>query len=361
MSTTQQLPRRSLLWLLAALTIAIVPHIGHLPAWVLAVVCIALGWRYRVHQGRWSFPSRMLKLLLVAMALMGVVTVATVSLYSVSSQSYKTVDANQQLQETARFIFTQVGQAARIAGYEDLVGNVGVTGDRSSTSYMRSVFVPEGLVPAVIGYDNSIINTITDSSDDGGNNRGGVNFSDSVAFRFFGSGLASNGAAPDNSVVDCLGSAVAYPIGTTVADVGLSLFWVRTVNGEPELHCLRQGVGTRETQPIARGVESFQVLYGVDTEATNPDLVPNRWASASDLVATDWPRVRAIRVGLVLRGPADSSQGPSATAGDNTLYPLGQTFIGSTTTNGLIFAAPNDGRLRRTFTAVFVLRNSRGQ
>ena len=299
--------------------------------------------------------------LLVAMALMGVVTVAAVSLYSVSSQSYKTVDANQQLQETARFIFTQVGQAARLAGYEDLIGSVGATGDRSATSYMRSVFLPEGTVPAVIGYDNSIIINTLDTSDDGGNNRGGVNFSDSVAFRFFGSGLASNGSAPDNSVVDCLGSAVAYPIGTTVADVGLSLFWVKMVSGEPELQCLRQGIGTRESQPIARGVESFQVLYGVDTKATNPDLVPNRWASASDLVATDWQRVRAVRVGLVLRGPPGSSQGASATASDNTLYPLGQTFIGSATTNGLTFAAPNDGRLRRAFTAVFVLRNSRGQ
>ena len=297
--------------------------------------------------------------LLVAMALMGVVTVAAVALYSVSSQSYKTVDANQQLQETARFIFTQVGQAARIAGYEDLVGSVGVTGDRSATSYMRSVFAPEGAVQSVIGYDDSVINTITDSFDDGGNNRGGVNFSDSVAFRFFGSSLASNGATPDNSVVDCLGTSVGYPTGATVGDVGLSLFWVRTVNGEPELQCLRQGSGTRESQPIARGVESFQVLYGLDVDGT--DLVPNRWASASDLLATDWPRVRAVRVGLVLRGAPGSSQGPSATASENTLYPLGQTFIGSATTNGLTFAAPNDGRLRRAFTAVFVLRNSRGQ
>ncbi len=63
-----QLPRRGLLWLLGALVVAIVPHVAHLPVWILLAVAIALGWRYRIYQGRWSFPSRLVKFLLVSMA-----------------------------------------------------------------------------------------------------------------------------------------------------------------------------------------------------------------------------------------------------------------------------------------------------
>ena len=41
--------------------------------------------------------------LLVAMVLMLLVAIATVALYNVSSSSYRTVDASQELQDSARF------------------------------------------------------------------------------------------------------------------------------------------------------------------------------------------------------------------------------------------------------------------
>ncbi|MBK7728961.1 MAG: DUF3488 domain-containing transglutaminase family protein [Gammaproteobacteria bacterium] len=63
-----QLPRRALLWVLGALVVAIMPHAPRLPVWILLAVGIALGWRYRVYQGRWSFPSRLVRFLLVLMA-----------------------------------------------------------------------------------------------------------------------------------------------------------------------------------------------------------------------------------------------------------------------------------------------------
>jgi hypothetical protein len=43
-----------------------------LPPWVLLVGAIAIGWRYRVHQGAWSFPGRVVRLLLVLMAFLAV-------------------------------------------------------------------------------------------------------------------------------------------------------------------------------------------------------------------------------------------------------------------------------------------------
>lgn len=67
-----QLPRRSLLWLMGMLAVVVAPHLPHLPLWVLAVLAIALGWRYRVYQGRWAFPSRLVRALLVLMAFIAV-------------------------------------------------------------------------------------------------------------------------------------------------------------------------------------------------------------------------------------------------------------------------------------------------
>jgi protein-glutamine gamma-glutamyltransferase len=70
--SAQQLPRRALLWLLLALLAAIGPHASRLPLWVLGVVGLALFWRLRVYQGRWSFAPRTLKVLLVIMAFVAV-------------------------------------------------------------------------------------------------------------------------------------------------------------------------------------------------------------------------------------------------------------------------------------------------
>jgi len=68
----EQLPRRSLAWLLFAFALAVAPHLMRLPVWVIVVLGVAVAWRYRVHQGLWSFPSRTVKLLLVTMAFIAV-------------------------------------------------------------------------------------------------------------------------------------------------------------------------------------------------------------------------------------------------------------------------------------------------
>ena len=49
--------------------------------------------------------------LLVAMVLMLLVAIATVAMYNVSSSSYRTVDANQELQARARFPLECSGRA----------------------------------------------------------------------------------------------------------------------------------------------------------------------------------------------------------------------------------------------------------
>ena len=69
---TAQLPRRSLLWVMGALLLVTAPHLPHLPVGVPAVLGFSLLWRYRVYQGRWPFPSLLVKVLLVLISFIGV-------------------------------------------------------------------------------------------------------------------------------------------------------------------------------------------------------------------------------------------------------------------------------------------------
>ncbi|MFM7272957.1 MAG: DUF3488 domain-containing protein, partial [Gammaproteobacteria bacterium] len=68
----QAIPRRSLLWLMGALLVAALPHAVHQPAWIPGVLLLCFAWRYRVFQGRWPFPARALRVLLVLGSFLGV-------------------------------------------------------------------------------------------------------------------------------------------------------------------------------------------------------------------------------------------------------------------------------------------------
>ena len=327
-----------------------------------------------------SFPSlrqRGLTLveLMVAMVLMLLVSLATVGLFNISATSFKTVDAGQEMQDNARFAMEIIGQAARSAGYQDRTGPV-TDGDMTD-----NVFGPTWIEEdswRVQGVSNAQISGAGGTSLNFGSNNG-VNKSDALVMRFFGSNLPdpSNPAVakfdgsnpvPDGSMIDCSGRSVPYPSGSL--DVGVSGFFVKTLSDEPELYCISWNTETgkfSDTQ-IIRGVESFQVMYGLDTVSPADD-VPDRWISATTgwdakTATPNWNNVVAIRVGMVLRGPVGSAQGQSATAGENDYYPLGQAFTCGTSCSspedGLKFppANPADGRLRRAFAATFMIRNA---
>ncbi len=65
MSHSWQLPRNSLIWLLAAMFAGIAPHLLRLPLWVTLVCLLCGGWRVMVYRSRWHLPGRWLKALLV--------------------------------------------------------------------------------------------------------------------------------------------------------------------------------------------------------------------------------------------------------------------------------------------------------
>lgn len=164
-----------------------------------------------------------------------------------------------------------------------------------------------------------------------------------------------------------------------------SILSVAVSTGEPSLMCSTvDSAGTISTaQPIIRGVENFQVLYGVDgftavnTQFTGAqDSVPDKYLRADQLVVggvadsaatnSNWRRVRSLRIGMVLRGPPNSAQNSVA----QTLYPFGLaksssaaaagSAMSSANDPGTIFAAPADGRLRQVVTFTVHLRNDQG-
>lgn len=66
MKLEDRLPARSgaLLWMIAAIGVAIVPHLFNQPVWVVLTTVLALAWRGGVHLGRLPMPSRWILVLL---------------------------------------------------------------------------------------------------------------------------------------------------------------------------------------------------------------------------------------------------------------------------------------------------------
>ena len=73
MKFDEQIPRNALVWIILTQFALLLPHLGRVPPWVLAVYIGAALWRTMVFQGRWSFPSGYIKTLLTMSGMAGVV------------------------------------------------------------------------------------------------------------------------------------------------------------------------------------------------------------------------------------------------------------------------------------------------
>ena len=72
MSILQQVPRNALVWIIICLFALLAPHAGRLPIWILALYVAAVIWRLQVHRGRWSFPSRSVKVAMILSGFVGI-------------------------------------------------------------------------------------------------------------------------------------------------------------------------------------------------------------------------------------------------------------------------------------------------
>ena len=304
--------------------------------------------------------------LMVAMALGLLIALAAAAALLVSRQGFFAVDAGSQLRDNARYA-------------QDIVQRVGVQAGFKNVFFTSATNAPRDTAPHVFGINNAKRSTSNgwDESSGWGTNDAGKN-SDILVLRAQPSTASAVSTASDGTMIDCLGVAPAA-VPTSEYDRFISILHVQaSSDGEPALMCSREAAGGGfEAQPLVQGVESFQVLYGVDNVVANTaptgttDSVPDRYLRADQLTVTgdqeatydNWRRVRSLRIGLVLR----SQPGSAIDTTTQTLYPLGTSAGSATGTTGsafgssgdvgAVYTAPADRRLRQVVTFTVHLRN----
>lgn len=305
--------------------------------------------------------------LLVAMALGLLVTFAATAALVVARRGFTTVDAASQLRDNARFAADAIQRLAVQAGYKDL--------SNAASRRGNAVGVSADPMPSVFGFDHGIASR---TSLDTVAARTGGTFGDVLVLRHQASETFPGSGEVDASMIDCAG----YPADAPAAnrdDMRTSVFFVASSNdGEPTLKCYRSADGSppfAQSVPLVRGVENFQVLYGVDGVTANTaidpanvsmkaDTVPDRYLRAEQLTVAgndaatraNWRRVRSLRIGMVLR----SEVGTAQEFRTETLYPLGGPAFGTSEDKGTVFTAPADGRVRQVASFTVHLRNDQG-
>lgn len=223
-----------------------------------------------------------------------IVLVSTGLLLSVRT-GFLAQDDEVQLQDGARYALETIARAVRQAAYENW--------DAAEAPILATA----AMSPNIVGLNASRLTAKSKGLEGAiSDPKEVVNGSDVLAVRFFGSGPAPQG---DATMLNCAGFSVPAPASQAEADEarGWSIFYVMRVDGESSLYCKYQAKRKSATdepnwsaQPIVRGVESFQVLYGIDND---DDGMADRYARASDPEdAAFWKNVVVVRIALLMQG-----------------------------------------------------------
>ena len=315
--------------------------------------------------------------LMVALVVGLMVILAAVSVFSTSSRSAGTVDASGQLRDDARFAADIIQRIAVQTGFEDIgfvtrayhgtpQAYMGANGQANPLTMQAPISGLSGQIPG---------DTIPVVTPDGASYNG----SDTLVLRYQAVNKGGSLSDADGSMMVCSGYALGKGdahSATFRTQRAISIFYVELDDdGEPTLYCKwaskEDGTLSQRT-PLVKGVESFKVLYGVDNIApgaatdandatAHAKLVPNRYVTADQMsvsndeaaTQTNWRRVRALRIGMVLRAARNSGQ----TASAEPIYPLGENFGAS--------YIPGDGagdvRLRQNYIFTVNVRNCLNQ
>jgi type IV pilus assembly protein PilW len=318
--------------------------------------------------------------LLVALVLGTLIALAAMASLSVARRGFATVDVASQLRDNSRLAADLIQRIANQGGFLDIPYAVNTRSGDAGAGPLPP--------PPVFGFDNAVmtIDTPPLPADPLNGNRTAasagcavpadtacVNGADILVLRYHTPATMAGGTVGDRSTINCAGITQELA-STSREDLVVSAFHVALSRGEPSLMCSHQdasGAWQTAAQPVIQGVESFQVLYGVDgVTPGNPtagaaDTVAERYLRAEQIVvpgnpvATDnnWRRVRSIRIGMVLRGPPGSAQ--ERGGANDHFFPLG-AGMSSPADVGARFTPPSDGRLRQTVTFTAYLRNHTG-
>jgi type IV pilus assembly protein PilW len=232
--------------------------------------------------------------MMVSLAIGLAVVLAAGRLLGLANGAYAAQTESAAMDDAGRFALELVGRAVRQAAHADLL--------------QLDLSAPVDALPArLAGLDARSLGSTTPGIDVP--LAAVVNGSDVLAVRFPGAGAAPGG---DGSVVDCAGFTIA------AGEEGWSIFYVaKNSSGEAELRCKYRGTSNWSADAVVGGVDSFQVLYGLDTD-TPRDGVANRYVNADAIRTLDaplaglppqernrqshWKRVVSVRIGLLLHG-----------------------------------------------------------
>jgi type IV pilus assembly protein PilW len=246
--------------------------------------------------------------LLVAITIGLFILGAAGALFSSSNAAYVAEGDTAGADEAGRYALDVIGRALRQSAFVDwehvdLGGGIGTaTPARLAGLDARSVSKNS----------DGIADPLADA----------VNGSDVLAVRFPGAGPAPRG---DGSMLTCAGFSVP------AHEEGWSIFYVvRGSDGAGELRCKYRAGGNWGADAVITGVDSFQVLYGLDTDEP-ADGVPNRYVNATEINALDaalvlagttaaergqdllrrtrWKRVVSVQYALLLRGAKSDGRG----------------------------------------------------
>ena len=302
--------------------------------------------------------------LMISVALGLIVILAGSTLLLASKSSYVTVNDSAQLQDTGRFAMEIIARAVHQTSYANW--------DKEDAPLMTGSMNS----PDINGLDSRSLNSAVPNIQS--SLQKSINGSDVLAIRYLGSGAGENG---DGTILNCAGFGVpgVGSIDEVEEGRGWSIFYVATdSSGEPELRCKYHGKNSWTSEAIARGIESFQVLYGIDTDADglpnvfiSADTVnelddnliltgPNAQARAIELrKKTSWKKVVAIKVALLVRGPQKSRS--DALINKYELFGAEYGTVGMAD-NGAIISEENipakeRNRLRKIFQQTIMLHN----
>jgi type IV pilus assembly protein PilW len=339
--------------------------------------------------------------LMVALVLSMLVVLASAAALLMSRQGFVSADAASQLRDNSRFAADAIRRLVKQSGYKDVAFLESPVDIQFNTGASSDSPAP------IFGFNNALLPKDTQSIDTAKNNSRDsdcpftdgtacANGSDILVVRYQAGSLRTSSAAGgdevDKVMFNCAGALQAVtPISSS--DVIESALGVEVINGEPSLICKYKGVGgvVWQTETLIQGVESFQVLYGVDGVSPNtapvpaaalgskpnaqtalgqPDSIPDRYLRSDELsVAGDekatnenWRRVRSVRIGLILRSTANITVDRNLAQVNQVLYPLGPGIFSSLDRQTSFVQSPitGDGRLRQVMTFTVYLRNYQG-
>jgi len=312
--------------------------------------------------------------LMIATTLGMVVVLAITCLVIASKITQSTQTEAATIQDTARFALNNISQSVKQAGYVNLDSEDGPSVDSENTA------------AGVIGFDAGSAKEKYEAS------RYGIDSpvksrssSDTLALRFF-----SSGTKADNTILNCAGFGVAAVTSQygEKKEPGWSIYYVDYgADKEPALFCKYQGKNSAKndgnspfvSQAIARGVESFQVLYGISPDSihSNANVASTQtmqFHSATKINALDstipdselhqkthWKKITAIKVAMLIRG-AENSRLDQAPATYNLFGAEYGNSVGNsdkgTQINESDLPLSQRKRLRKVVSTTIQLRNS---